>query len=322
MKINIKHKIKSAYTIVELSIAILVISILMSGVFSIATGSLVANKNSITSQKLNLIYNSIGTFVVINKRLPCPASLNKSIIDDAASYGEEAIVSGDCSGSGVYTNNTGNIVFGGVPIKALNLDSSYAVDEFGNKLNYIIDKRFAKNYIASLPVDISTSLSFGTTSATNIITVREVNESDTLIDITADAIMLIISSGANGFGAFGTNGIQNSNSNDARELNNQCNSSANPCFNNIFFLKSSTSNQFDDVMLYKTRLNFINDFSLSNLIACPGSAITDPDFTQKTLYNGQFLYANSVCTNFPSMIKILRCSFGGEWQYVVRDCPI
>jgi len=74
--------------LIELSIVILVISLLMAGVFSMATGSINNSKVALTNKKMKEIYKSMGTFLMVNKRLPCPASLARSKIDDA-DYGKE-----------------------------------------------------------------------------------------------------------------------------------------------------------------------------------------------------------------------------------------
>ena len=49
-------KNKKAYTIIELSITILIISLLMAGVFSFATGSINDAKFALTKQRINEIY--------------------------------------------------------------------------------------------------------------------------------------------------------------------------------------------------------------------------------------------------------------------------
>jgi prepilin-type N-terminal cleavage/methylation domain-containing protein len=130
-------KNKKAYTLIELSITILIISLLMAGVFSFATGSINNAKSALTKQRMDEIYKSMGTYLMVNKRLPCPASILTSKVNDA-NYGQEVAVGAGCEGAGVYKSSTNaDLFFGGVPIRALNLSSEYAEDGYGNKFNYI-----------------------------------------------------------------------------------------------------------------------------------------------------------------------------------------
>jgi hypothetical protein len=262
--------------------------------------------------------------------LPCPASILTSKIDNIA-YGQEVGTGTGCIGGGVYQSSTStNLFFGGVPIKALNLSSEYAEDGYGNKLNYFIDRRFTYNFINP---GSSTSESFGTlSSVSNIITVQEKQANATFLTLSTDVIFFLFSGGFNGFGSFSAdNATQNAvatNSIFSEDIENQVtslNNATNPpsaVFNNIFIANSYVSDEFDDVSLYKTRIDFVNDFSASNLIYCSGSAITDADFPQKNLYYGQYLYASSACVApNQSLVKIIRCGFDGFWQYVLASCP-
>jgi prepilin-type N-terminal cleavage/methylation domain-containing protein len=330
-KITKNLSVKKGYTLVELSIAILIISLLMAGVFSMLTGSINNSKATLTTQRVNQIYKSMGTYLMVNKRLPCPASILTSKIDNIA-YGQEVGTGAGCVGAGVYQSSTsGNLFFGGVPIKALNLSSEYAEDGYGNKLNYFIDRRFTYNFVNP---GSPTSDSFGTlSSVSNIITVQEKQANATFSTLSTDVIFFLFSGGFNGFGSFSTdNATQNALATDdakfSEDIENQVtnfNNAVSPptaSFNNVFITNSYVSDEFDDVSLYKTRIDFVNDFSASNLIYCSGSAITDADFPQKNLYYGQYLYASSACVApNQSLVKIIRCGFDGFWQYVLANCP-
>ncbi len=325
-KITIKKSNKKAYTLIELSIAILVISLLMSGVFSMATGSINNSKSTLTTQRLNEIYKSVGTYLMVNKRLPCPASILTSKVNDT-NYGQEVGAGTGCVGGGVYKSTTNdNLFFGGVPIKALNLSSEYAEDGYGNKLNYFIDRRFTYNFINAGTT--TGGESFGTlSSVSNIISAQEKQNNGGILTLSTDVIFFLLSSGVNGFGSFSSDSAtQNTLSVEDTEIENQVtgfNNSVSPptaIFNNIFFTNSFGSENFDDISIYKTRIDFVNDFSASNLIGCSSSLITDADFPQKNLYYGQYLYASSACQN-SKLIKIIRCGFNGFWQYVLASCP-
>lgn len=325
------QKPKFGYTLIELSISILIISLLMAGLFSVATGSVTNSKKRTTNAKMEQIYKALGTFLMVNKRLPCPASLTKSYNQDA-DYGDEVRASNSCGGSaGVYrSTSNANLFFGAVPTSALNLDASYVADDFGNKFGYMIDERFTKDYIANPDVNFSVS-SFGTAPGINIMDIVENKSlSNNLITLTSDAILVIISFGPNKFGGFdANNGIVNTAPTDFSELENSIssiNDSSSPStavFNSDIVINADLSDEFDDQITYKTRLDFVNDFLARNLIGCKGADITpaviSSGFTAKSLYYGQLLYSNSACSN--GVFRILKCDFGGDWKTVLGTCP-
>jgi prepilin-type N-terminal cleavage/methylation domain-containing protein len=321
-------KNKKAYTLIELSITILIISLLMAGVFSFATGSINNAKSALTKQRMDEIYKSMGTYLMVNKRLPCPASILTSKVNDA-NYGQEVAVGAGCEGVGVYKSSTNaDLFFGGVPIRALNLSSEYAEDGYGNKFNYIIDRRFTYNFINTGSTTENITPSFGTVaSANNVITVKEKQSSN---DLSRDVIFILSSAGENGLGAFNAeSGLQNIGSIEAEENNNQLPQAPESptTFDNIFIVNSSGSEDFDDIVFYQTREGFVIDFSARNLIYCSAlkvldvEFVTDTDFTKRNLYYGQYLYADSACSTNSERIKIIRCGIDNKWSPKMVSCP-
>jgi prepilin-type N-terminal cleavage/methylation domain-containing protein len=329
--INIKNKIrtdnyynKRGYTLIELSIVILVISLLMAGVFSMATGSINSSKVALTNQKMKEIYKSMGTFLMINKRLPCPASLARSKIDDV-DYGKEERdeVNNNCGTSGVYSSSDSkfsNFIIGAVPIKSLNLGSEFAEDGYENKLSYVIDKRFTKNFIPPTSGDLGDS--FGTVGALTVLMSAKENQVSGTASLSDKVMFLLISHGPNGYGSFSSaSGLQNTDVNtDVDELENQIKSTT-PNFDDNFIINSFKSDVFDDVVMYKARSNFIQDFSANNLISCP-KLINPGTFPAINLYYGQYLYDANPCLSRASVIRIYKCgNVSGEWTDVISSCP-
>ena len=331
IKMKIKNKIdtnnncnKRAYTLVELSIVILVISLLMAGVFSMATGSINNSKEALTNQKMKEIYKSMGTFLMINKRLPCPASLARSKIDDV-DYGKEERdnANNNCGTSGIYTSSVSglsNLIIGAVPIKSLNLGSEFAEDGYENKLSYVIDKRFTKNFIA--PTAGTLEDSFGTVGSGTVLMSANENQVSAAVLLSDKVIFVLISHGPNGFGSFSSASDQvNPDATDIDEIENQIKPSSTPNFDNKFIINSYKSDVFDDVLMYKTRNNFIQDFSANNLISCP-KLTNSGTFPAINLYYGQFLYDSNACASRNSVIRIYKCgNISGEWTDVVSSCP-
>ena len=323
LKIVVNKKIlkpKSAYTLVELSIVILILAVLMTGGLTITIGSFNKAKKISTQNKINEIYKSLGKFLLENKRLPCPASLELTKNDN--SYGVEYLgngVGGGCGtgavGSGVYVNPTNpNIFYGMIPAKTLNLPLSMGEDDFGSKISYVIDQRFTTNF---QEVITNTDSGFGTTSGTTgIITVTE-KPSSILRDITSDAILVIISHGLNKSGAFNANArTQNSRSSDPDEAENDYNAS----FDKRLIYNSQNSEIFDDIVLFKTRNQIVQDFDAHYLIACINAGLGFALNNQHAYYD-QYLYGTpcgfaykkipeKYCDRFGNWFEINRC---GSW---------
>ena len=308
-------KPKSAYTLIELSIVILILAVLMTGGLTITIGSFNKAKKISTQNKINEIYKSLGKFLLENKRLPCPASLELTKNDN--SYGVEYGSGSGCGtgavGSGVYVNPANpDIFYGMIPVKTLNLPLSMGEDDFGSKISFVIDQRFTTVF---QEVISNSSSGFGTTSAiTGIITVAE-KPSSTSRDITSDAILVIISHGLNKSGAFNANArTQNPRSSDPDETENDYNAS----FNKNFIYNSQNSEIFDDVVFFKTRNQIVQDFAAHSLVACLNAGV---EFSGKSAYYGQNLYGTSCgfsykkipekyCDKFGNWFEINRC---GSW---------
>ncbi len=306
---------KSAYTLVELSIVILILAVLMTGGLTITIGSFNKAKKISTQNKINEIYKSLGKFLLENKRLPCPASLELTKNDN--SYGVEYGNGSGCGtgavGSGVYVNPTNpNIFYGMIPAKTLNLPLNMGEDDFGSKISYVIDQRFTTVF---QEVISNSNSGFGTTSGiTGIITVAE-KPSSISRDITSDAILVIISHGLNKSGAFNANAqTQNPRSSDSDETENDYNAS----FNKNFIYNSQNSEIFDDVVFFKTRNQIVQDFDAHSLVACLNAGV---EFSGKSAYYGQNLYGTSCgfaykkipekyCDKFGNWFEINRC---GSW---------
>ena len=130
---------KKAFSLLELSIVLLIISILVSGGITVSAVAINNARNQATNDKIEAIYKAMGRFLAQNHRLPCPASLAKGKSD--ASFGAEE-GEGNCllSGSGIYSaKSNSSIIYGMVPINALGLPNDMAEDGFGSKFSYAVN---------------------------------------------------------------------------------------------------------------------------------------------------------------------------------------
>ena len=324
-------QIKTAFTLIEMSIVILVASILITGLLSASVGSITNSNIKLTNDRMREIYKSLGNFVAVKGRLPCPASLRKAKSVDS-DYGAEVRADGGGSdicvaGSdvGVYESNgaNGRLVYGAVPVKALGLASEMAEDGFGNKLVYVMNQDFAGGF--ANPVDFSAE-SFSVASNTALVaeendpqdpggvfTIQEKYGASTAT-ASAYAIMALISYGPNKSGAFNANAAQpNPSSADADEQSNYPSSysTTTAAFDDAFISESDSSDVFDDIVQFKTVKNFVEDFSLMFLMPCKNATGTGFAGTQDAYY-GQNVYGSD-CTPAINGNYTKRCEAYGRW---------
>lgn len=274
---------KTAFSLIELSVVILVISILAAGALSVSTVSLVNAKNKVTKERMEAIYKAIGTFVARNYRLPCPASL--TIAKSSANYGTED-GSGDCAtqGDGIYTSTIqSNIVYGMVPVKALGLADDVAEDGFGTKIAYIVNAKFTE---AEYPTATDTDgFSFYEDTGSDMINIYQLPSTNNI----SNAVFVLLSHGANKYGGFNKYSTsQNSTlSAETYEGYNSLSSvtdNTSPTIDTASFgvipsnptevsitLTNSDSDDFDDIAFYKTRDQLLIDFDLGFLLPCTSS---------------------------------------------------
>jgi prepilin-type N-terminal cleavage/methylation domain-containing protein len=85
---NNRKSSPKAFSLLELSIVILIASILVTGALSVSSSMTDERKIIITKDRMDVIYKALGTFLLKNKRLPCPASLLE-IKSTSTTYGTE-----------------------------------------------------------------------------------------------------------------------------------------------------------------------------------------------------------------------------------------
>jgi len=159
------------------------------------------------------IGDAIGAFWGANSRLPCPASI-------ALDTGEEAGGGGTAACTVLAAN------LGTIPWKALGIPKSAVRDPWGNYLAYHVDGNLVQT---------------GTTGAGTLV----VQNTSGGASIVSNAIIVIISFGPNGNGAYTGNRVQKPAPTDTDEQANTDGSSP--------FVKGGTpGGNFDDILIYWT----------------------------------------------------------------------
>ena len=294
---------------------------MITGALSVSVGSVHNAKIRTTNERIKEVYKALGNYLIINKRLPCPASLRKIKTVDS-DYGVEISGGGSgCADPNIFQSTTNaNLFYGMVPVRALGLANEMAEDAFESKLVYIVDRRFTNLWETVPNFNNST---FSTSPYTAVMTINE-KPSGITQAITADAIMVIISHGANKYGAFNANAsTQNGASTDSDEQGNYVVNPGSPAsqgtYDNIFTASSSNSDIFDDIVFFKRRNDMVEDFNAMFLIPCQDAGVL---FGNVNAYYGQVVYATSSCSN-PNEDKRLtkKCEAYGSWVDIVSSCP-
>lgn len=265
--------LKKAFSLIELSIAIMVISILIVGFLNVSSVKGSNNKAKITKDRIDIVYKSLGEFVLKNKRLPCPASI-KAIKTVDANYGIEGTAAGTCTaGTGVYLSTASgatNMVYGMIPVKSLGLSNDYGEDGFGSKFAYIVDKTYT----------IGTTFS---TSSGSVLIQKYINGA--YFSDSNNAIFAIISYGPNKSSSFNANSSsQNMLTSDVDEMFNDpitLNDGAKTAdFTQTLVNSSERSTIFDDIVFYKSRDNFLKDSKALNIVN--GNITSSANITSNT----------------------------------------
>jgi len=262
-----KKNHKKAFSLIELSIVLLISAILMTGALSVSVHAVNNAKIRETKDRVNKIYIAIGQYLLVNKKLPCPAEIKDSKSNDA-DYGIAAAGDGLCTdGTGTSAYTSGIKAYGMVPVQTLGLPLEMAEDAFGNKFAYIVDKVMT---VAS---------TFASTDSA--LTVVE-KPASTEVNSVTNAAFFIISYGPNQFGAIGADSnVQNPTSADADEIANsivnpvEANAPPYGTFGNKIIYSSGNSEQFDDIIFYKTRMQLAMDFNVLDYLQCPAQTFTN-----------------------------------------------
>ena len=229
---------KKAYTLVELSIVLVIISIFLSSGLNIFTNNIVQTKTVNTKEKLNIIYKSLAEYLMINGALPCPIELGDIAKDTDASYGAVTTTPDNCSS--ISSGSVNQITIGALPTRDLDLPNDMAEDGFGNKILYVVDNRLITNFVATGFSDGAINIGQGS-------------------GITKP-VLLLLSFGANSCGSYKTNGQKN---NDCT-TNDGSGQTENSDNNNTTFATSDTNPKFDDVVLTKTYYDFLQELNLTH----------------------------------------------------------
>lgn len=349
-----KYRYHQAFTMIELSIFIAIISIILAAMLPIKNAQLYSNKVQTSYDRIETIYQALGRYLLIHGKLPCPAPITAIKFSDSL-YGTASVADGNCaystdsSANGIYqSTSTGatNLVYGMVPVATLGLSEDFAEDGFGSKFDYIIDKNFTHvDTFGTAYTSNSSALTNSISTNFSVINYVDITQENA---IDGKAIFAIISHGANKSGAFGANSasitqaptdaseIQNSatSHNDAPETNTAIFSNKKVILdpaNTATLLLRMFYPTIDDIVFAKTRDDLVRDFNAYSLIPCQADGYnstlvydtTTMIWPDKTKYNSDAISITECPTGYQegAAYPAKRCGPFGIWQSsVVIPC--
>jgi prepilin-type N-terminal cleavage/methylation domain-containing protein len=130
----------SGYTLVEISVVLVIISLLTAGGLTLGAGMVNQAAHIDTKKILNQIDQSLRDYYTVNGRLPCPASRTLAITD--ADFGRE-VNGGSCNSTGAITGTSysNDVRIGMIPVRALGLSDRAASDKYGNRILYAVTRQ-------------------------------------------------------------------------------------------------------------------------------------------------------------------------------------
>ncbi|HTH95419.1 MAG TPA: type II secretion system protein [Rhodocyclaceae bacterium] len=221
-KRTIRSQIKG-FTLAEMAIVMVLITLLIGGLMSPLTAQRDADARRNTQQALNTAREALFGYAIQHGRLPCPARMD--IPTGATGAGIEATIrgSGDCactsssaaSSHGISGNSggcNGNTVFGVLPWVTLGLDET---DAWNNRYSYLVTAYYARTSGIQSNFDCDTvspepppnNAAFALCSK-GLGLVRDSSSLNWSPLTTAnEAPAIVVSHGNNGLGAYGPNGL-------------------------------------------------------------------------------------------------------------------
>lgn len=258
------------FSLIEIAVVVFIAGLLLAAAAAAFNAYLVGTRERATRTKLEAIKTSLTSFLVRNNRLPCPAII--TIPTGGANNGVEAATPGTCTGvssSGVAPNI---VKTGAIPWASLGLPEEATLDGYGNRFTYQVTA-VATNLTAATVAGMLGSISIHSAGLG-----VPGNQTNNCIPVggtynPCGAVVVIVSHGANGHGAYNSTGQQipipaTVTGNDERENTNN---------DNQFVVKGYSdvvTNPYDDIVLFITAGDLITPLAAQGTLKDYQAAIT------------------------------------------------
>ena len=182
----------SGFTLVELSVVLVITSLLMVAYLDASRLWLEGRRRDVTMEHISLIHDAMTHFYARNGGYPCPAAPVRSGPDDAkfdcAALDPASVRQAEARGMAFITSKAGRrIVEGAVPFKLLSIPRDSTLDGWGNQFTYAVTSGLTRHDTFN-----------ANDGGIDIVDERGAS----LIDPPASALWALASHGPDGSGAF------------------------------------------------------------------------------------------------------------------------
>ncbi len=303
-----------AFSLIEVAIAIVLVGIVTFPLISITTGFLERAKIEKTNKSIAVIKESLVSYFLMNKALPCPA--DPTLNPNNPNYGSSQSSCSSIKGT----------VIGSLPVDALGLSRDFILDGYGRKFAYAVPSflttsgnvRFYKDRAEKTIIAYDGKEQL---SADKQITLN--SSGGTLI--ASDVFFIINSYGKDGVGAYLENGSRLKTTNINASV-----TAGMASYTSSFTLFSKNDITGDDVLQYgsfKSILSLLQDYGYVECQDIKGnnSSFTDINsFTfPKTSANTTITASALSCPNGTALLQTptATCSSSGDWiNFKPQEC--
>jgi prepilin-type N-terminal cleavage/methylation domain-containing protein len=120
-----RHTPQSGFTLIEMSIVILIMGLIVGAVFSFLSVQRISHNEDITKQREQKIANALAYYAQMHSFLPCPSLPNPNLVSPGLSPGDP-----------ITTCTTPQDRMGVVPFRILGMTQEDATDGWGNAISY------------------------------------------------------------------------------------------------------------------------------------------------------------------------------------------
>lgn len=229
---------RSGFSLIELSVVLVIIGFIAGSAMSVGLTRTDQARTQQTKSKIERIEQLLAAYLELNGYLPCPA--DPSLDESNANFGVAA--SDAATGcAATVANGGGDAWVGAVPVTSLDLPNTFALDGWERKYTYMLDQNFErKRAFAESTGGITILDAMGNTR-------------------TAEGVVVLLSHGKNGHGAWLKSGGASRNNPGAGGAAETTNSDApgTPLSFDRSFVQAGLTSEFDDILSFKTKIQLV-----------------------------------------------------------------
>jgi prepilin-type N-terminal cleavage/methylation domain-containing protein len=296
----------SGFTLIELSIVLLITGILMAAYLDASRLWLENRRHGLTMERMKLVQDAMAHYIALNGAYPCPAppvSYKPDVqYDDCAALNLTQMTQAEKHGVLFINYNNRQIIEGAVPYRLLNIPREAALDGWDNQFTYAITAEMTGH---------------DTTFTANRGGIGIVDEDDTsLINPPASAIWALVSHGPDGSGAWHDGAAKAKACPPGRRETVNCSHEGR--FAVVPMALADTKGFYDDIVFYRTWVDYLPG-SLINYCSIPlHKGSLEPSLVQDGVMIEVCGDAAQALTNNGTACRFLICH-GGQFVPGVID---